>query len=95
MYPIHAGERMPEHSLLTQLLELPNVRILGYALINHDHLNVMIESTLVAAVCPSCQQISEVTHGHAEQQLIRDLSIWQRQCELRYLHVASTAPVVR
>lgn len=75
---------MPEHSLLTQLLELPNVRVIGYDLINRDRLDVTIESTLVAAVCPSCQQISEVTHGHAEQQLIRDLSIWQRQCWLRY-----------
>jgi transposase len=75
---------MPEHSLLTQLLELPNVRVIGYDLLNRDRLDVTIESTLVAAVCPSCQRISQVTHGHAEQQLIRDLSIWQRQCWLRY-----------
>lgn len=75
---------MPEPSLLTQLLELPNVRVIGYELSNRDRLYVTIESTLVAAVCPSCHQISEVSQGHAEQQLIRDLCIWQRQCWLRY-----------
>jgi transposase len=75
---------MPDFSLLTQLLALPNVRVTGYDLISGECLYVTIESTLDAAVCPSCQRISEATHGHAEQQLIRDLSIWQRQCWLRY-----------
>jgi len=75
---------MPEHSLLTQLLELPNVRVIDYDLISRESLHVTIESTLAAAVCPNCQQISEATHGHAEQQLIRDLAIWQRRCWLRY-----------
>ncbi len=75
---------MPEYSLLTQLLELPNVRVTGYDLVSGERLDVTIKSTVDAAVCPNCQQISETTHGHAEPQLIRDLPIWQRHCWLRY-----------
>ena len=75
---------MSDFQLLTQLLELPKVRVTGYELVGSERLFIRIESTLEAAVCPTCQRISEAGHGHAEPQLIRDLPIWQRQCWLQY-----------
>ncbi len=75
---------MSDNQLLTALLDLPNVRVSGYDLIGSERLQVTIESTLEVAVCPTCQRISEAGHGHAEPQLIRDLSIWQRRCWLGY-----------
>ncbi len=75
---------MSEYQLLTQLLDLPNVRVIAYDLLGSEHLHVHIESTLEAGVCPTCQRVSEIGHGHAEPQLIRDLPIWQRQCWLGY-----------
>lgn len=75
---------MSDHQLLAQLLDLPNVRVIAYDLIGSARLHVQIESTLEAGVCPTCQRVSEAGHGHAEPQLIRDLSIGQRQCWLGY-----------
>lgn len=75
---------MPDYSLLSQLLELPNVRVTGYEVIGSERVCLVIESTLEAGVCPDCHQISEVGHGHAELQQIRDLAMWQRQCCLHY-----------
>lgn len=75
---------MSDYQLLTKLLDLPNVRVTGYDLLEAERLHVTIESNVEAAVCPTCQRVSESGHGHAEPQFIRDLSIWQRQCWLCY-----------
>ena len=75
---------MSESHLLTQLLDLPNVRVIAYDLIGSERLHVQIESTLEAGVCPACQRVSEAGHGHAEPQLIRDLALGQRPCWLGY-----------
>lgn len=75
---------MSEYQLLTQLLDLPNVRVIGYDLIGAERIHVTIESVVEAALCPNCQCVSEAGHGYAEPQFIRDLSIWQRQCWVCY-----------
>jgi transposase len=75
---------MPDYPMLTELLDLPQVRVTHYQLVGHDRLNLFVESDLAAAVCPDCQQVSVSAHDTAEPQLIRDLPIWNRRCWLRY-----------
>jgi len=75
---------MPDYHMLTELLGLPHVRVTHYQLVGPHRLNVFVESDLAAAVCPDCQQVSVVGHDTAEPQMIRDLSLWNRWCWLRY-----------
>ena len=75
---------MANYDLLTELLDLPNVRVTHYQLVGQQRLNVYIESTAPAAVCPDCQQLSLVVHQIGEAQMLRDLPIWNRRCWLRY-----------
>ncbi len=75
---------MANYDLLTELLDLPNVRVTHYQLVGQQRLNLFIESTLAAAVCPDCQQVSLAVHQVGEPQLLRDLPIWNRRCWLRY-----------
>ena len=69
-----------QYDWLTALLDLPNVRVIHFQLVGSHRLNVVVESTLEAAMCPQCQQPSLVVHDQGEPQLIRDLPIWNRRC---------------
>jgi transposase len=73
-----------QYNLLTDLLDLPNVRVTHYQLVGPKRLNVFVESTQEAAVCPTCHQVSWTIHDLSEPQMVRDLSIWNRQCWLSY-----------
>jgi len=75
---------MAEYRMLTELLDLPNVRVTHYQLVGSRRLNLFIESDLAAGVCPECQQMSLKVHEVGEPQMIRDLAIWQRESWLRY-----------
>lgn len=75
---------MAEYPLLTQLLELPPVHVTHYQLVGAERINIFIESTLEAALCPDCGQLSTHQHDVGPPQLIRDLSISNRRCWLRY-----------
>ena len=75
---------MPNYDLLTELLDLPNVRVTHYQLVGEQRLNLLIESTVAAAVCPDGQQLSVALHQIGEPQMLRDLPIWNRRCWLRY-----------
>jgi transposase len=75
---------MTDYELLTDLLGLANVRALSYKLPSAGRIEEFIESSIDAAVCPDCQQVSTHVHDTAELQAIRDLPIWGRQCWLRY-----------
>ena len=75
---------MANYDLLTELLDLPNVRVTHYQLVGQQRLNLFIESTFAVAVCPDCQQLSLVVHQIGEPQMLRDLPIWNRRCWLRY-----------
>jgi transposase len=75
---------MADCQILGELLGLPNVSVLGYQIIGNERIEVQIRSSLEAALCPDCQQISTQIHDTAEAQTLRDLPIWDRQCWLRY-----------
>lgn len=75
---------MANYDLLTKLLDLSNVRVTHYQLVGQRRLNLFIESTVAAAVCPDCQQVSLAVHQVGEPQMLRDLPIWNRRCWLRY-----------
>jgi transposase len=73
-----------QYDWLTELLDLPNVRVIHFQLVGAQRLNGVVESTLEAALCPHCQQASVIVHDPGDAQLIRDLSIWNRCCWLSY-----------
>ena len=75
---------MAQYDQLTELLDLSNVCVVHYQLVGPNRLNLFIESTLAAAMCPDCQQLSYMVHDRGEPQFIRDLSIWNRRCWLQY-----------
>jgi len=71
---------MADYDLLTELLGLPNVRVTHHQLVGPNQLNLFIESTADAAVCPDCQQLSLSVHDVGAPQMIRDLPLWNLQC---------------
>jgi len=75
---------MADYQLLGELLGLPHVSVVGYQISGDERIEVQIRSSLAAALCPDCQQISTQIHDTAEAQTLRDLPIWDRQCWLRY-----------
>ncbi len=75
---------MPDYAMLTELLGLPQVRVIHYQLVGAERINLFIESTLPAGVCPTCQEICLSVHETGAPQFIRDLALWQRQGWLRY-----------
>jgi transposase len=74
---------MAEYPILTELLNLPNIKVVHYQLVGQNRINLFVESTLPAALCPNCQQASTNQHDQGEPQMLRDLSIWDRRCWLR------------
>lgn len=75
---------MANYDMLTELLDLPHVRVTNYQLVGKHRLNLLVESTFEAAVCPNCQQVSLAVHDASEPQMLRDLPIWNRRCWSRY-----------
>jgi len=89
---------MTDYQILGELLGLRNVSVLNYQIMGSERIEVQICSSLEAALCPDCQQLSTQIHDMAEAQTLRDLPIWDRQCWLRYafggrgaLHVPTAA----
>lgn len=75
---------MPDYQLLTELLGLPQVQINHYRLLGPDRIELSVASTLPAAVCPDCQQVSSLVHDTGTPQRLRDLPLWGRRCWLAY-----------
>ena len=75
---------MTDYHLLTELLNLPHVRVLHYRLVGSAKIELTIESDLAAALCPHCQQVRLTVHETGEPQVIRDLPMWHRRCWLHY-----------
>ena len=75
---------MADYQIPAELLGLANVKAVSYQIMSAERIEVFIESSLEAAVCPDCQQVSTQIHDTAEPQMIRDLATWDRQCWLRY-----------
>jgi transposase len=78
------GVPMADYAVLTELLDLHNLRVVHYQLIGSERINLYVEPTLEMAVCPECGQVSVEIHETSEPQMVRDLSILNRRCWLRY-----------
>jgi len=74
---------MADYSMITELLNLSNVKVVHYQLVGPSRINLFVESTLSTALCPNCQQPSSSVHDMSEPQMLRDLPIWDRRCWLR------------
>lgn len=75
---------MADYQIPSELLGLPNVTVMRYQITSVERIEVFIESSLEAAVCPNWHQVSTQVHDTAEAQTLRDLAIWDRQCWLHY-----------
>ncbi len=75
---------MADYAQLTELLGWPNTQVTHYQLVGTHRLNLFVESTVEAAMRPAGHAVSLVVHDRGEPQFIRDLSIWNRRCWLRY-----------
>lgn len=76
---------MADYSILTELLNLTNVKVVHYQLVGPNRINLFVESTLPTALCPNCQRLSSNTHDLGDPQMLRDLPIWERRCWLRLM----------
>lgn len=73
---------MPEQNL-TNLLNLPNLEVLGYKATDDESVILEVKPTLKVAMCPDCKKPSATLHDYDEPRLIRDLSLFGRKCYLR------------
>lgn len=74
---------MADYSVLTELLNLSNVKVVHYQLVGQDRIHLFVEPILEMALCPQCHQASATIHEIGEPLLVRDLAIWDRECWLR------------
>lgn len=74
---------MAEYTVLTELLNLSNVKVIHYQLVGQNRINLFVEPLLEMGLCPDCGQASQTLHEVSEPQMIRDLAIWERICWLR------------
>ena len=75
---------MNNNDLLNKLLSIPRLQVLQSEFIGEEKLHLMVASTLSVANCPDCGRVSNQVHDESEVQMIRDLSIAERQCYLLY-----------
>jgi len=74
---------MADYHVLTELLNLTNVKVVHYQLIGQNRINLFVEPMLETAICPDCGELSSAIHEMGEPQMIHDLAMWERQCWLR------------
>jgi len=72
---------MPEQNL-TNLLNLPNLAVIGYEA-NEEAVIIDVQPVLKIAICPECQKPSASLHDYDEPRLVRDLSLFGRKSHLR------------
>jgi len=75
---------MNNNELLNRLLGIENLYVLKSNFIGEEKLHLEVVSTLPVANCPDCGRISDQMHDESEAQMIRDLSIAERQSYLVY-----------
>jgi|SRR3990172_5918406 len=73
---------MPDQNL-TNLLNLPNLEVIGYETTNEEIAILEVKPTLKVTICPDCKKPSATLHDYDEPRLIRDLSLFGRKCYLR------------
>ena len=75
---------MNNHELLNKLVGIAKLDVVKSEFIGEEKLHLEIVSTLSVASCPDCGRVSDRVHDESEAQMIRDLSIAERQCYLVY-----------
>ena len=75
---------MNNNELLNQLLGIQNLHVVKSDFIGEEKLHLEVGSTLPVASCPDCGRVSNQVHDESEVQMIRDLSIAERQSYLVY-----------
>ncbi len=75
---------MHNNELLNRLLGIQNLHVVKSDFIGAEKLHLEVVSTMPVASCPECGQVSNLVHDESEAQMIRDLSIAERQSYLVY-----------
>ena len=75
---------MNNNEFLNKLLGIPKLRVVKSEFIGEEKLHLEVVSTLPVASCPDCGRVSTLVHDESDVQMIRDLSIAERQCYLVY-----------
>ena len=75
---------MNNNDLLNKLLGISKLRVVKSDFIGEEKIHLEVVSTLPVASCPDCGRVSNQVHDESEVQMIRDLSISERQCYLVY-----------
>lgn len=75
---------MNHNELLNKLLGIPKLHVVKSDFIGEEKLHLEVASALPVASCPDCGRVSNQAHDESEAQMIRDLSIAERQCYLVY-----------
>lgn len=75
---------MNNNDLLNKLLGISKLRVVKSDFIGEEKIHLEVVSTLSVASCPDCGRVSNQVHDESEVQMIRDLSISERQCYLVY-----------
>jgi hypothetical protein len=75
---------MNNNEFLNELLNLEKLQVTDAEFAGAEQITLFVESTLAAAICPNCNQVSTKVHDLSAVQMIRDLSIGERRCYLSY-----------
>jgi len=75
---------MNNNEFLNKLLGIPKLCVVKSEFIGEEKLHLEVISTLPVASCPDCGCVSNLVHDESDAQMIRDLSIAERQCYLVY-----------
>jgi transposase len=75
---------MNNNEWLNQLLGIQKLHVVKSDFIGEEKLHLEVVSTLAVASCPDCGRVSNQVHDESEAQMIRDLSIAERQSYLVY-----------
>ena len=75
---------MNSNELLNKMLGIPKLGVVKSEFIGEEKLHLEVVSVLPVASYPECRRVSNPVHDESEAQMIRDLSIAERQCYLGY-----------
>jgi len=75
---------MNNNELLNKLLGIPKLQVVKSDFVGEEKLHLEVVSILTVASCPDCGCVSTQLHDESEAQIIRDLSIAERQSYLVY-----------
>ena len=75
---------MNNNEFLKELLNLDKLQVTDTEFVGAEQVTLFVESTLAAAICPNCNQVSTRVHDLSATQMIRDLAIGERRCYLSY-----------